>query len=255
MADAESNDSDEGLELPGISLKQDVAAAEKLIEALYTKANHIRDELRTPMQQEREGEGCEAILDVIKEVSERVAERRPAAWRAGRRTLAESPTHEGDMADVAGVKGGSIEDLHTELESIQQKLKVKQESKAAAAAAKTAPAPAAPQHQDPAAPAVAGPSEEELAMRVSKAEEAVRKEFKTDLKVLKMENDDLRAEREDLDMQIISLKLDREEAEHRVGQVIKEAEKAAAELKAEVKKAERAKIQAAAVQNPASSRP
>ncbi|KAJ9465576.1 hypothetical protein DIPPA_12948 [Diplonema papillatum] len=80
MSDSES---DEGLELPSFSLKQDVSAAEKQVDELYKKPAALRDALKVPLQ-DRDGDAdcADSIQEKLAEIREKLGEKRPSAWRA-----------------------------------------------------------------------------------------------------------------------------------------------------------------------------
>ena len=74
---------------------------------------------------------------------------------------------------------------------------------------------------------------------------AVKNQIMTGLEAMRLENDELRNEREDLDRQIIALKLDNEDAESQISELQLEQKRSESQRE-EAKAAERRRIQAAA---------
>eukprot|EP00659_Diplonema_papillatum_P006824 gene6824-10462_t len=134
MSDSES---DEGLELPSFSLKQDVSAAEKQVDELYKKAAALRDALKVPLQ-DRDGDAdcADSIQEKLAEIREKLSEKRPSAWRAaaGASNTAAAPCSPvaSDAGDADGrsstpvIRANTITDLELELAGLNSKRKTRE---------------------------------------------------------------------------------------------------------------------------------
>ena len=247
----EESDGDEDLELPGVSLKQDATTAEKMADGLYECANKARDDLKNHLQ-EREGdaEGFESLLERIHEIKDRLRpDKRPSAWRKQTPTTPEddktptdTPTDGDSPRATATLSFLPSQPAQSTATSLQSELTALQAKQAVAKGAAVAAAPTGAvvdsvlQEKDKEITTLKAKLEEalanagssvkadalshsraeevaELTSKLGNVKEQMRKEFATEIKALKIENEDLRTERENLDRTIIALRLDKEDLE------------------------------------------